>query len=348
MGSSTLRALSFTFPVLLLALFAATMAAFAQPRNQLNAGDYGLSGPFTHKNLTIYLVHGHDRAAGKEILTLQEALDRNLVTVYETGSVNELAIENSSADHEVFVQAGDIVRGGRQDRVLSYDLILPAKSGRIPIASFCVEHGRWAQRGTEPSAKFSTSTNQLAGRDLKLAAKRLRSQDEVWKQVEETQGKLNDKLKTRVNSPISETSMELALADTAVQMNTEEYVKALSTIIEGKSDVIGFVFAINGSVNSGDVYASGALFRKLWPKLLNACAVEAIAERKDGEAMPAGPTAADVRAALADPEKEKPQVNDVNRRVRVVVKESKQNVFFETRDRERNDEWVHRNYIKLD
>ena len=47
------------------------------------------------------------------------------------------------------MQSGDIVKGGQQDRVLTVSLMLPPKSGRIPIASFCVEQGRWPARGKE-------------------------------------------------------------------------------------------------------------------------------------------------------------------------------------------------------
>ncbi len=111
---------------------------------QMQAVDYRLSGPFTHKNLTIFLIHGESMIEGKSILTLQEALEQRKVVVYETKSVNELSIENRS-DQDIYVQAGDIVKGGQQDRVLAVDLIVPPKSGRMPIAAFCVESGRCEQ-----------------------------------------------------------------------------------------------------------------------------------------------------------------------------------------------------------
>src|SRR5262249_5531978 len=59
----------------------------------------------------------------------------------------ELVVENLSPDVEVYIQAGDIVKGGRQDRVLSYDLIVPPRSGKVPLAAFCVEAGRRQPRG---------------------------------------------------------------------------------------------------------------------------------------------------------------------------------------------------------
>src|SRR5262245_20981461 len=105
---------------------------------------YKISGPYLHKNLSVFLIHGADQASGKTYLTWQEAMRQKKVVVRETGNVNELTIQNRSTE-EVFVQAGDIVKGGQQDRVLSLDLILPPRSGRIPIDAFCVESSRWSQ-----------------------------------------------------------------------------------------------------------------------------------------------------------------------------------------------------------
>ena len=120
------------------------------------ADDYRVSGPIVHDNLAIYLIHGKS-AAGAVPLTLDEALAKRAVKVHETGNVNELQIENLGTD-EVFVQSGDIVKGGQQDRVLIVSLLLPPKSGRIPIASFCVEQGRWTARGKEDVKTFATAS----------------------------------------------------------------------------------------------------------------------------------------------------------------------------------------------
>ena len=110
-----------------------------------------LSGPLVYENLAVYFIHGKS-AAGKLPLTLDEALARGVVLVRETGDVNQLEIENRGND-EVFVQSGDIVKGGRQDRTLMVSLVLPPHSGRVPIASFCVEHNRWTRRGSESAAQ---------------------------------------------------------------------------------------------------------------------------------------------------------------------------------------------------
>lgn len=308
------------------------------------ASNYRLSGPYTHKNLTIFLVHGKEQMPGKTFLTLQEALAQKKVIVYETKDVNELAIRNLS-NQDVYVQSGDVVRGGEQDRMISVDFIVPPRSRRMPIAAFCVESDRWNKRGNENSASFSSSLNGVASKDLKLAAKRSNSQSEVWENVKVAKEKISANVNVVVADPASPSSYELAVSNSVVVRSGNEYIKALSRIVQNKPDVIGYVFAINGHVNSADIYASRPLFLKLWPKLLRASAVEAIAELNQAEAAK---TVSDetVHTFLADSERAKGETKDVTLRVKLVTREDDKNIFFETQDRAEKDNWVHRNYIR--
>src|ERR671918_2585351 len=181
--------------------------------------NYRLSGPYTHKNLTIFLIHGKEQMPGKDFLTLQEALAQKKVIVYETKNVNELAIRNLSSQ-DVYVQAGDMVRGGEQDRMISVDFIVPPKSGRMPIAAFCVESGRWSKRGNEAPASFSSSENYAATKDLKLAAKRDNSQQAVWENVKIAQEKLSQNVSETVQVAVSASSLELSLGNSKVKQTT--------------------------------------------------------------------------------------------------------------------------------
>jgi hypothetical protein len=318
--------------------------SMAQTTAQDGPTSYRLSGPYTHGNLTVFLVHGKD-LTNKPFLTLQEALAQKKVKVFETKDVNSLAIQNLS-NEDVYVQSGDIVRGGDQDRMISVDFIVPPRSGRMPIGAFCVESGRWNKRGSEENASFSSSENMIATKDLKLAAKREQSQQAVWENVKVAQGKLAANVVGGAPGITSTSSFELSVENAKVKESTEAYVKALSAILQGKSDVIGYVFAINGQVNSADVYASRALFTKLWPKLLKASAVEALAElNKDVEAKPV--VSETVHAFLSESEKGGAEARrQVTPRVKVVTREDDKNIFFETQDRASNDGWVHRNYIR--
>ena len=287
--------------MLLSAQVSAGQGSWRQGRGEA-ASDYRLSGPYTHKNLSIFLVHGKSVIKSRSFLTLQEALVQKKVVVYETQSVNELSIQNLS-DEDVFVQSGDIVKGGQQDRMIGVDLIVPPRSGKLPISAFCVEHGRWSGRGNERAAVFSSSADAATTKEIKLAAKRSTSQGEVWRSVTVAQDKLSRNVGSRVNSTVSESSLQLAVENNKVQETADSYVKALSSIANRSDDVIGYVFAINGKVNSADIYGSNVLFKKLWPKLLKANAVEAIAELQPGKFAPASPES--VSGFLSDSEKAK-------------------------------------------
>lgn len=306
--------------------------------------NYRLSGPYTHKNLTVFLIHGKDQTS-KTFLTLQEALAQKKVKVYETKDVNELAIRNLS-NQDVYVQSGDIVRGGDQDRMISMDFIVPAHSGRMPIAAFCVESGRWSKRGNEEAVVFSSSDNAVATKELKLAAKSENSQEAVWKNVALAQDKLSRNVGHSVNATASETSFELSIENSKVKETSAAYINSLAGILRNKSDVIGYVFAINGKVNSADVYASRELFAKLWPKLLKSSAVEAVAELNQQTDETKPPASEAVQSFLADSEKPAGAAKEVTPRVRMVTREDDKNVLFETQDRDQKDGWVHRNYIK--
>lgn len=307
------------------------------------AGEYHLSGPYTHRNLTIFLVHGKNTIKSKSILTLQEALVQKKVVVYETKSVNELSIQNFS-NEDVFVQAGDIVKGGAQDRMIGVDLIVPPRSGKLPISAFCVEHGRWSARGKEQARVFSSSSDAVVSREIKLAAKRSSSQGGVWQSVTVAQDKLSRNVGAVVNSPVSASSLQLAVEHEKVRETADNYVKALGNIPNHSDDVIGYVFAINGKVNSADIYGSSVLFRKLWPKLLKANAIEAIAELQQDKFKPA--SVDNAKGFLSDSEKAQGSAKDVNARVNLLTREDADNIFFETRDKQQSGAWVHRNYIK--
>ena len=319
-------------------VFTLAAAAVAQK------SDYTISSPYSHKNLTIFLIKGKDQTSKSNIITLQEAMERKLFVVYETSNVNELAVENLSKELDVFIQSGDIVKGGKQDRVLAVSIIIPARSGRVLIEAFCVESGRWTKRGNEDASKFTTSNDRIVTKELKIAANGARSQQEVWSQVTDAQARLGKNVGGSVASGDSASSLQLSLENQKVVANVDEYVKKLGGIINGQSDVIGYAFAVNGKINSADIYVSNALFKKLWMKMLKASATEAVAESRSVRL--ADPVKADaVKGFMADADKAKSSEQAVGAGARLVTRENKDNVMFETRD-EKSKAVVHKSYVK--
>ena len=332
------------------------------------ADEYRLSDPVVHENLAIYLVHGKP-VAGAVPLTLDEALAKRTVKVHETGNVNELQIENLGAE-EVFVQSGDIVKGGQQDRVLSVSLLLPAKSGRIPIASFCVEQGRWTARGKEDVKTFATASTSVPSREAKLAirapmaaprpvpnaelsglatsARRTAYADEgaspqqqVWAKVRKIQDGLSSNLGAPVKAATSESSLQLSLENEKLKDAQDAYLKALLHEGEKADDVVGYAFAVNGKLNSAEVYPSNGLFRKMWPKLLKASVTEAIGQRNaDKDAVPANDVAlAFMTEAMKGSASERP----LPANVRLETRQAEKAFYFETR--RADGAFVHRSYL---
>jgi hypothetical protein len=306
---------------------------------------YRISAPYSHKNLTIYLIHGKDETSKTNILTLQEAMERKILRVYETSDVNELAVENVSKYFDVFIQSGDIVKGGKQDRILAVSIIIPARSGRITIEAFCVESGRWQKRGNEDAGQFSSSNDRIVSKELKLAANGDRSQQEVWAKVSEAQDKLSRNLGGAVASANSRSSLQLSLENSKVTATADEYVRKLSNLIDGRSDVIGYAFAVNGKINSADVYVSNALFKKLWPRMLKAAAIEAVAEQdgRSASVPPAKP--AEVQAFMSEADEGKVEERAASGSSRIVTRDRKDSAVYEARD-DKSKTVVHRAYVK--
>jgi hypothetical protein len=316
----------------------------AKPKDDPAA--YNISGPFTHNNLTIFLLHGKDTLSGKPLLTLQEALEQKKAVVHETAQVNELSVENVSSDVEIYIQPGDIVKGGRQDRLIAFDMIVPPKSGKMPVASFCVEAGRWAKRGGEAEGQFGSSGNVGNSKDLKVAAQSgMRSQDQVWAKVREAQQKLGRNVGQAVENKESPTSLQLTLEDKKLLEEVDKYVKEMAKAVEGKKDVIGYAVAINGKVEAADVYGSNALFLKLWPKLINGSAIEALAEKQKDKKFDV-PTAEAVKTFLADAVKGKKTEKELSKRVKQVCQEDEKSLYLEARDSANKDAVIHRSYLK--
>jgi hypothetical protein len=313
----------------------------------LNAGPvmaepaYRVSGPYTHENLNVYLVHGSGPTASRRLLTLDEAVTAGKVVVRETGNVGQLTIENVSSS-EVFVQAGEIVKGGRQDRVLGTDLLLPARSGPVPIASHCVEQGRWQRRGDEPVDRFTASRLALSDKELKIA-NHSGSQGDVWSNVAKVQRQLQTNLGADVRAARSTSSLQLTLEDGRVRAKAQGYERALAGLIEAHPDAIGYAFAIGGELNSAEVYASRRLFAALWPKLLRASATEAVAAPPVAKSPAPGLDAVRGLLAAADGSltEKAPSRNTVTH-----ARETTSRLVIETREAGARDAWVHRSYLK--
>ena len=348
-------------------------AAWTQALAATESG-YRLTGPYTHRSLSIYLIHRKDRDAGPVPMTpvpmtLGEALEQGTVKVLETGNVRQLVVRNGGG-REVFIQAGDIVKGGKQDRVLTVSMIVPPGSGHVPIGAFCVEQGRWARRSGEKLSEFSASTARLPSRAGKLAmmertarpraerpvplrtdrsgvrsiVRRRFSDDRqglVWKSVQTMQARLSESVRSDVADRRSRSSLQLSLENGILAAALADYERALGDLPDRHPDAVGYVFAIGSRINSGDEFESAGLFAKLWLRQLKAAATETLAEgaARAGRRPTVPQVAAFIERAGAAKAASKPMPGGN----RLVSAQTAQSVFMETR--RNSGRWVHRSFV---
>jgi hypothetical protein len=165
-------------------------------------------------------------------------------------------------------------------------------------------------------------------------------QQKVWDSVQAAQQKLTAATGIDVRAPASASSLQLALENEKLADARKVYVGALKAAGEADDDIVGYVFAVNGKLNSVEIYESNGLFRKMWPKLLDTSAIEAIIHRND--ANDKAPPIPAVTAFLGAAEGATPSETPLNFGVRRVTRENDKAVLFETA---LADGWVHRSYL---
>jgi hypothetical protein len=226
---------------------------------------------------------------------LDEAMAQHKVKIRELGdgSVNALSFVNS-ADKPVFVMAGEVILGGKQDRIIGRNTVIPAKT-TLDVPVFCVEHGRW-----DGKTKDFTTAKALAHGRLRGRASYAEQQD-VWNEVAA-------KNKARKTENASDTYRKVAQQQSDGTLTTMEQQidQALAKLPEAdRARMVGYAVALNGAVATVDVFGSPALFKKLEAKLVRSYLTEAIDVAAAKDVKP--PTQADIKAFIADAEQAQEQ-----------------------------------------
>ena len=234
---------------------------------------------------------GAGAGAGDGLLVLDEAMARNLVKIQEIaeGNVNGLSFVNR-ADHPVFVMAGEVIIGGKQDRIIGRNTVIPANTTQeVPV--FCVEHGRWDGKTKDFTTAKALAHGRLRGR-ASFAA-----QGDVWAEV-------SAKNQLRKTTSASDTYRKVAQQQSdGTLASMEKRVDAAIAKLPpaDRTRMVGYAVSLNGAVATVDVFGSPALFQKLETKLVRSYLTEAVdvAARKDIKP----PSAGDVKAFMADADK---------------------------------------------
>lgn len=248
--------------------------------------------PIQVESLTLTPIISTDaNAQDEKLLVLDEAMGKKLVRIHEVKDedVNNLTLTNKS-DQPLFLLAGEVIIGGKQDRIIGKNTVVPAKK-TLTVPVFCVEHGRW-----DNSSKEFTTAKALAHGRLRGSAN-FDTQSDVWKEV----ATKNELRKTKSSS---DTYRKVAAqqADGTLGAWEKQVDAGLGKLsAEDKGKLVGFAVSVNGKVATVDVFNSPTLFKKLQGKLVRSYITEAIDVKKQKDVKAVTP--ADVKDFIADAEK---------------------------------------------
>ncbi len=296
-------------------------AAHAPGQIKYSSPHYKVLSAATEGNLAVYPVIADAGFDTNSFLTLEEGVHSGQVVVTEAAQstglvrprrtddhgvwserpiresearVNELAIVNN-ADRPLILLAGEIVTGGKQDRVVSRDRIIPAHSQPIALGVFCVEPHRW----TETSARFGALHSAIAQPSVRSKAMADADQQKVWNEVAKSRHAFVAAAPAVEARALQSTSSYA----TAIQNGgVQQRIDSIAAPIQHSYDqlfkdlrsqkAVGVVVAVNGEIIWADVFASSGLLEKYWPKLIRSYAAEALGSRMQSTAAYAPPTQA--------------------------------------------------------
>jgi hypothetical protein len=282
---------------------------------------YKVLEPIRHGNLTVFpVVAGKSYPTG-EFMTLDEGLRSGDVVVTEAGNVqglirrhstpavrsdgaqvNRLVLVNNSK-RPLLLLAGEIVTGGKQDRVIGKDRIVPAESDPVDLSVFCVEPGRWIATSEHFGASESMYGSAIGGPtkhtqppmammaqpSVRAKAMADKDQNEVWAEVRKQQQAVSVEVAAAAPAVATEVGRTSSYARVMENEEVKKQVDSVAKPIEQNyqslirqlrdRNAVGVVVAVNGRIIWADVFASTDLLEKYWPKLVRSYASEAVVTR---------------------------------------------------------------------
>jgi hypothetical protein len=295
--------IAFALAALACVFIVSTVVGQQQPRTMRS--NYTVLNPITEGNLTLFPVVTESVHDTYMFLTLDEGIRSGQVVVTEQGAssgmvrprprermgrdyqppsggaeVNRLMLTNNS-DRALLLLAGEIVTGGKQDRVVGKDRIIAPKSGPVDLGVFCVEPHRW----TDASAHFGGVQSFMAQPSVRKKAMADKDQGAVWEEV--AKARMAVAAQTPAAAPMiaGTSSYAVTMQNRLVQDKVDSLAEPLERSYERllgelrAQHAVGAVLAVDGQLVWSDVFASPVLLQAYWPKLVRSYAAEAVAAR---------------------------------------------------------------------
>jgi hypothetical protein len=281
-------------------------APTAQPAvNDLIEG-YALGEPVTHGNATFIPVVSTvpmDQLPEQDTVTLSEAKKNGWVEIIEVPGeeqVEFLSVRNTG-DKPIYLMSGQLLLGGKQDRIVAEDTIVPPGK-TVKVRVYCVEHGRW----NGASMHFDYSETMVPDKVRKSA--QYEGQAAVWDSVAEK----NETVRYgRTSAATPSSSIKTYLTNDEVKGKVSEGAKAALEKINGPN-VVGVVFALNGEIQTFEMFATPGLFAQAAKPLIESFIAEAVMTESNDKKLDNSKVRDFVRKCLAAPQGDKEGVNQIS------------------------------------
>ena len=307
------RMLLLTGFTLALAVLGAAAKGEKKPPADFKVSDVKVrvSGPYVHENMSVFLLHSAEQDK-RDFITLDQGFEKKQVTVTEKAreQVGELILENNS-DRFLFLQEGDRLQGGKQDRIIVTSLVVPPKSGPMPLPTYCCEQSRWTLG--KDGKNFGGSSNAiLPDKGIRYSAKSSSGrsgQGEVWREVARQKMEAQKKLgSSNTNSSLNET-----LDSKEVKKICADCDRVFKDLPGKHPDAIGVAVAVNGKVEEVNIYPNSQLFVALFPRLVQSYAVQANLDKDKLKGKPAPAVAtADVEKFMTSGKEQTKRFETIN------------------------------------
>jgi hypothetical protein len=308
---------------------AAPSAVRTRRRSEIEFG-----APIKFHNISIVPVTTKKIGDFQSYTLLEQGIAKKTLRVRElAGNNTEAQVEHvevlNRGEDPVYLLGGEMILGGKQDRIIGADTVIPATGKWVKVGVFCVEQGRW--RGQ--NMKFEGG-GAMADVSIRRAAMQ-GSQSEVWNEVA--------KKNVLHGTQSSTQTYRRTIQNAKVRKKIKPYIRQLRAQLPRDERLAGLVFGINGTIHVADIFGNPVLFADLSDKLLSAYVLEALGHQVDEKAAPVSSDAA--KTFIGKARRTKTKGVKKSGRARNMSKENPEFIGNETVDAE-SDSTVRESYIK--
>jgi hypothetical protein len=261
----------------ILLLFTASVAC-AQLTYETLIVDY--DSAMEYKNLKIIPIRARNNGNNSfynssNIISLHDAVTHGVATITERGTASTENVHwlrvNNKSDSSIYVSSGEVIAGGRQDRMVMHDTILPPSKKDQYVSVMCVEEGRWSDK--EKPFVYSGFANTHLRKMLDSAKNQVQIWREINRQLEK--GHVNSKSLAYLSQREPEfNNKKMKLKN--ILLGDDYFNFFTQKIKSSDTSIVGFVCVSGGRILGSDIYAGVNLFNQQLEPLLRGYIDEAL------------------------------------------------------------------------